>query len=115
IKSHAESTPSALATEAAAQLGKGWDFLLETYAHYDSFSVDAQADWAKSLGLDVSKFNALVEDPKTRAAVVASKKEGLTNGVESTPTFFINGRMLRGAFDAASMVDMLEEELGNQK
>ena len=109
IKSHDNSTPAALAVESAAQLGKGWPFLLKLYENFDNYSNDKLAEWAKEVGLDEAKFTENSQAATVRDKVVQSKKEGLTNSVESTPTFFLNGRKVQGTFDVDSLISMLEE------
>ena len=109
IKSHDNSTPAALAIESAAQLGKGWPFLIKLYENFDNYANDKLAGWAKEVGLDEAKFNESSQAASIREKVVQSKKEGLTNSVESTPTFFLNGRKVQGTFDVDSLMSMLEE------
>lgn len=112
IKSHDNSTPAALAIEAAAQLGKAWPFLLSVYEHFDSYSNENLVTWARELGIDETAFASKNQDAAVRDKVITSKKEGLTNGVESTPTFFLNGHRVLGTFDVESMISMLEEAAG---
>lgn len=112
IKQHENSTQAALAIEAAAKLDKAWPFLLKLYENFDSFTPEMSTSIAKDLQLDTEKFAALVQDAGIRNAVVTSKKEGLTNQVESTPTFFLNGRKVQGTFDVDSIMSMLEEAAG---
>ncbi len=109
IKSHDNSTPAALGVEAAAQLGQAWPFLLKVYKNFDNYSNENLVVWAKELGLDEASFNQKMQDSTVRNIVVTSKKEGLTNNVESTPTFFINGHKIQGTFDVQSMLSMIEE------
>ncbi|MBO4351350.1 MAG: thioredoxin domain-containing protein [Proteobacteria bacterium] len=109
IKSHDNSTPAALGIEAAAQMGQAWPFILKVYKNFDQYSNDNLVIWAKELGLDEAKFSTLSQDAATRNLVVSSKKEGLTNHVESTPTFFLNGHKIQGTFDVESILSMLEE------
>ena len=111
IKSHDNSTPAALAVESAAQQGKAWPFLIKLYENFDNYSNENIAVWAKELELDESKFNSDKQAASVRDKVVQSKKEGLTNSVESTPTFFLNGRKIQGTFDVDSIMSMLEEKL----
>lgn len=113
IKSHEHSTNASIALEAAAQMGKAWPYLLKTYENFDSYADAKRTEWAKDIGLDATQFDTLLQDAAVRNAVVAAKKEGLTNRVESTPTFFLNGRLIQGAFDAESIISMLEESLDN--
>ena len=113
IKSHDNSTPAALAVEAAARMGKAWDYILNAYAHFDEFSLRAIPELGKMSGLDAEQFDKLRKDPAVREAVVSSKKEGFINNVETTPTTFINGRKINGAFDVETIISMLEEALDN--
>lgn len=109
IKSHAHSTQSALGIEAASRLGKGKEYLLLSYKHFNDFDPKEQSAWAQELGLNVEAFDAMMKDEKTRERLVLSKKEGLKNGVESTPSLFINGKKIRSAFDLEDIIAMLQE------
>lgn len=52
---------------------------------------------AKSAGMDETAFNACIADPAHRDPVVASAQEATNKlKVNSTPTFFINDRVLKG-------------------
>jgi len=110
IRSHEYSKQAALAFAAAAELGRFWDYLLLAYRRFDSFCPLKQADWAAELGLDKQEFSRLLQDQRLVERVVRSKKEGIVNGVQATPTFFINGRKYLGEMDYREMVDVLEEE-----
>ena len=110
IRGHEDSTEAGLAFVAAEEMGKFWEFLLYAYGHFESFSVEAQPDWAAAVGLDPVAFSARLADPATRDALVASKKEGLLNGVEETPTLFINGRRWVGDLEIEEVIDAIEEE-----
>ena len=52
---------------------------------------------AKNAGMDQAAFDACISDPAKKDAVIASRSEGeSTYKVDSTPTFFINDRVLKG-------------------
>jgi protein-disulfide isomerase len=110
VRSHPGSTEAGLGLVAAAKLGKFWEFLLHLYRDFDQFDPAKLADVAASEGMDKKKFSELMNDPKTRDQLVESKKEGVRNTVESTPTFFINGRKYVGELNLAAIEDVLEEE-----
>ena len=112
IKAHTNSTPAALAIEASAQLGQAWPYLIKSYENFDAFSLAKISVWSQELGMDSEKFGALMKDPEVRASVAASKKEGLTNGVTTTHTFFLNGRRIEGTFDVDAIMSMLTEAVG---
>jgi protein-disulfide isomerase len=110
IRGHEGSTEAALAVLAGAKQGRGWEFLLYGYRHFDQFSVDRQAEWAAAVGLEPSAFTAALADPALRDALVGSKKEGLANGVEETPTLFLNRRRWMGDLELEQLVDAIAEE-----
>ena len=56
-----------------------------------------------------SAFTLQLRSSDTRRALIKSKKEGLRNKVNATPTLFINGRRYLGDLDRASLQDVLEE------
>ena len=109
IRGHEGSTPAGLAFQAAADMDAFWPFMLYAYGHFDDWTEEAQIQWATAVGLERETFEARMTDPATRAALVESKKEGLVNGVEETPTFFINGRRWVGDLESAELLDALEE------
>lgn len=110
IKSHEHSIEANMAVSSAIRMGKGWEYLLRAYSGFDSFSVDMLPIWAKDVGLDANQFQHAMNEPSTKEYLVESKKEGLRNGVESTPTFFINGRRWYGDLDLDTLIDVIEEE-----
>ena len=109
IRGHDNSTPAGLAFQAAVEMEAFWPFMLEAYRHFDDWSPEAQVQWATTIGLAPESFKARMADPTTRAVLVASKKEGLVNGVEATPTIFINGRRWVGDLETSELLDVLEE------
>lgn len=55
------------------------------------------ANIAKSAGMDQAAFDACIADPARKDPVIASRQEGETKfKIDSTPTFFINDRVLKG-------------------
>ncbi len=110
IRGHPYSKETGLGFMAAVELGRFWDFLLLSYQRFDVFCVDKQLQWAEEAGMDPQAFKRLVADPGIRERVVTSKKEGIVNKVDATPTFFINGRKFYGDMNPEEMIDVLEEE-----
>jgi protein-disulfide isomerase len=110
IRGHQGSTEAGLGFEAAADMDGFWPFMLHAYRHFDEFSPGAQLDWAAAVGLDRDEFNNRLRDTATRGRLVESKKEGLVNGVEETPTLFLNGRRWVGDLALDPLVDAIQEE-----
>jgi len=110
LKSHPGATEGALAFAAAAKLGRFWPFVLHEYAHMEQFDPDELPAWAAAVGMDRSAFERAMADAKTREAVVESRKEGLRNKVEATPTVFVDGRRYDYELETPVLVDVLQEE-----
>jgi protein-disulfide isomerase len=110
IRGHEGSTEAGLALVAAHSGGRFWEYLLHAYSRFDAFSPAEQRQWAAAVGLDPATFAAGIDDPATREALVAIKKEGLANGVAETPTVFLNGRRWVGDLELAELMDAVEEE-----
>jgi len=115
IRGHPYSKETGLGFMAALEMGRFWEFLLLSYERFDVFCVDKQLEWAEDAGMDPAAFKKLVSDPGIRKRVVASKKEGIVNKVEATPTFFINGRKFYGDMNPDEMIDVIEEEYDRVK
>ncbi len=110
IRGHEGSTQACLAFAAASAMDGFWPFMLDAYRHFDDYSPDRQLEWAVEAGLDRAEFSARLSDPAIRETVIESKKEGLVNGVEETPTVFLNGRRWVGDLVLETLVDAIQEE-----
>jgi protein-disulfide isomerase len=109
ISSHKGSLEGGLAMVAAEKLKRFWPYLLKLYAEYDRFSVERLLEWAGAVGIDKAAFQKEIAEAATRAALVESKKEGIRNGVDATPTIFIGGQKYHGDLDNDSLLDVLDE------
>lgn len=67
------------------------------WAHGDK-PLDALAKIAAGAGIDQTKFQACMDDKAISERIISRAQEGQDKfGVESTPTFFVNGRKIQGA------------------
>lgn len=110
IRGHEGSTEAGLAFAAAEAMGRFWEVALASYAEFDAVGPERSRERARRAGLDPDAFAARQADPATRELLVASKKEGIANGVEETPTLFVNGRRWTGELTLGAVVDAVEEE-----
>jgi protein-disulfide isomerase len=90
------------ASLCAADQGMFWeyhDILFANQQGHDprAYSTRRLEAYAEAIGLDVEQFNACTADNRFRDQVAESQLAGSNAGVNSTPTFFINGKMLEGA------------------
>ena len=71
---------------------------------------DCVVDFAGQAGLNGEAFKSCMAAPEASAAIEASRANGATLEVQSTPTVFVNGRRMVGA-DARTLEQFLNYEL----
>lgn len=81
----------------AADQGKFWAYHDKLYANRPEVSPEKLKAWAGEVNLDVAAFGSCLASGKHSAGVRKDVAEGARLGVEGTPAFFINGRLLSGA------------------
>ncbi len=65
--------------------------------------------YAESLGLDGDAFATCLEEHTFETAVLADLDEGIGFGIRGTPSFFINGNFLSGAYPYETFVEAIED------
>lgn len=109
IRTHKHSTLAAKAMLAADRMGQFWPYLMYLYAHFDEFDPDTLVASSAKAGLDPERFRALLSDPGIENTLVASKKEGIRNHVDATPTLLINRRKYEADHSLTAVEDFVEE------
>ena len=71
---------------------------------------DKLVGFAKAAGLDTDAFKTCMASPEAKKAVDSNQADGVTVGVTSTPTVFVNGRMLVGG-EKLSLEQSIKYEL----
>lgn len=66
---------------------------------------------AKKSGVKEADFKACLEATKYKALVDADMAEGQKLGIKSTPTFFVNGKLVSGAQSIEVFSEVIDEEL----
>ncbi len=111
-----ESVNAALAARAAQEQGKFWeyhDILYESQRSLNSgaFSDDNLIDLARQAGLDVEQFEESFTSGKYEAVVNRVFREAQDAGIQGTPSFSINGRILVGPQPLETFERVIEEEV----
>jgi protein-disulfide isomerase len=97
---HRNSEAASRAAEAAAEQGKFEDMyhkLFQTQEQWGEKSTSQQDvffGFAQDMGLDMTRFRTVYDDPATIERVRRDKEDGAAVGVRGTPTFFLNGEKL---------------------
>ncbi|NOQ67054.1 MAG: thioredoxin domain-containing protein [Desulfobacterales bacterium] len=100
---HNQALPAALASMAAGEQGKFWEYHDELFLHQNSLSSDKYLEIALNMGLDLKMFSLDMMRPSIRKKVEQDISDAKKAGVTGTPTLFVNGRKVKKrAFDAMS-------------
>jgi len=94
---HAHACQAAVAYECAAAQGKSQEYYRTLFQNQSSLDEPSLVGYAARLGLDQGEFERCLASPAAAAKVAADVAAGAAAGVESTPTFFINGRRVPGS------------------
>ena len=111
---HNHALDAAKAGRCAAEQGKFWPYHDAMFADQSRESPADLKATAKNLGLDMAKFDTCFDQAKYEAGVRADMEQGKQLGIDGTPAFFINGRMLVGAQPAENFNQMIDEELSSK-
>lgn len=97
---HPNALLASKAAEAAGVQGKFWemhDTLFENQTEW-STSLNARdliVGYAERIGLDTKKFEDDLNNKSLEDRVLAELREGVSLGVQGTPTFFLNGKKIQ--------------------
>jgi protein-disulfide isomerase len=117
---HPWAEDGALASECAFQQGndafwKMYEGLFSKQGEITKENLKEKTSGiAETGGMDVAKFQECLDGRKALDAVKADEAEANALGINSTPTFLINGRRLSGAQTYESFKQLLDQELGAQ-
>ncbi|MDD2753033.1 MAG: DsbA family protein [Candidatus Portnoybacteria bacterium] len=82
------------------------------FSHQDQISNEGDLkNMAVNAGLDSQKFNACFDANKDEGKLAKWYEEGSGRGVDSTPTFFINGQKLIGALPFDDFKKVIDQKL----
>lgn len=92
---------------------KFWKF------HDIAFENQKNSDWkaeefkeyAKKSGADLKKYDECMSSHKFAAQLEANLAEGQKFGVDSTPTFFVNSQLVKGAQPIAEFREIIDESV----
>ena len=94
---HPNAQKAAEATECANDQGKFWEYQDLLYANQSALDVASLKSYAAQLGLDTATFDQCLDGGQKTAEVQKDQQDGASYGVQGTPAFFINGRLVSGA------------------
>lgn len=118
VNIHPNALPAARATEAAGLQGKFWEMHDLLFANQSEWSdldnaQDKFIDYAGEIGLDTEQFKADMASSAVQDAINADLVTGNAAGVNSTPTFVLNGQAITLTSSATDFVTTVETALSS--
>lgn len=113
LPQHTNGTKAAVAAEAAGEQGKFFEMGDKLYASQDEWGETQDPTsifirFAEELGLDTEKFKADLSSNKYTDKIKRDQTDGITLGVNSTPTFFISNEKVAGALSFAEFKSKID-------
>lgn len=102
------------AARCAAEQGGFWEYHDKILASPSNADSEQLMAYAYEAGMDGGLFLQCLESGRHEQSVLQDVNEGIRLGVNSTPTFFINGRILRGMHPMDSFMERIDAELLRQ-
>jgi len=120
VQIHQNAMVAHRSAEAAGRQGKFWEMhnlLYERQQAWESSSnpTSVMEDYAAELGLNIDRFKSDFASESVNDTISADIKAGQGLGVNSTPTFVINGvRIETAPTDVAGFIKLIDEEIAKQ-
>jgi protein-disulfide isomerase len=111
LPSHPHAMMASAAALAAQAQGKFWPMHDRLFAHHAGLSPETIAALAKEIGLDMARFRADMQAASIRRTIDQDVADGDKLIVDSTPTFFINGKKYNGTLEMMVLKPILDAEL----
>lgn len=107
---HVNAGLAARAGVCAQQHGDFWGYHDDLFRQQKKLSRKLAIDLARQRGWDAGEFAACMDDPATIRQVREEIDDGRIAGVNATPTFFINGRMVKSWGNGDLIRSIIREE-----
>ena len=110
---HRNSLPAARAAYCAGEQDRFWQFHDALFAS-GKLTPAAFDEIAAGLGLGLPKFQACMRSEASRTAIVKDVETARLFRIESTPSFIVNGKLIKGAISFAEFSKIIERELSER-
>lgn len=113
LEGHRNSLPAARAAYCAAEQDRFWPYHDALFAA-PKLSPPLFEQIASDLGLGLEKFRGCLTSETSRTAVIKDLEAGRRFKIESTPSFIVNGKLIKGALSFSEFQQIIERELSQR-
>lgn len=110
---HPNAMGAAVASLCANDQSAYWDYHDKLFSS-ETLGEEAYIQYATDLGLDVDKFTACLSSGEHDKFIQDDMDFSLGLGVQSTPTFFVNGLAIVGAQPLSNFQQLIDKELAGE-
>ena len=110
---HPNAFPAAEAAQCANEQNAFWPYQDKLFSS-ENLSDDTYKQYAQELNLDMTKFNTCITNHTYDKYIQDNSDFATKTGVDSTPTFFINGLALIGAQPIDAFKQIIDKELAHE-
>jgi protein-disulfide isomerase len=101
LPGHAYGRFAAHAAQCGGEQGKFWEMHDQLFYHHQWAQTGKNPsrlfrDFAQAAGLDLVRYDECMQTGRFASRIEFSRQEGLTQLVDGTPTFYINGKKFSG-------------------
>jgi len=106
--------PASEAAQCAREQDAFWEYHDKLFSYEYGLTDDAYIQYAKELKLDMDAFTTCLSDHRYKAKIERDLDYATELGVNSTPTFYLNGIPLIGAHPLETFKQVIDKELADQ-
>jgi protein-disulfide isomerase len=112
---HPEAVKASEAARCAGDQGKYWEYHDVLFANQRALQVAELKKYAAELRLDTAAFDRCLDSGTHAAKVQSGLQEATRLGLSSTPSIFINGRLVMGAQPFEAFQAVIDDELARTR
>jgi len=111
---HPQAMSAAEAALCAEEQNAFWQYHEKLFEYSDALADDLYARLASELGLDAAAFETCMTEHKFQGEIQADMDFSIKLGIQSTPTFFVNGLAIIGAQPLTEFQQLIDDELAGK-
>ena len=117
LPQHKNAKLAATVAEAAGKQGKFWEMHDLIFQNQSDWSEEKNAailfaKYAQDIGLDLARFQTDIASDEIKTKIENDYKSGVKAGVNSTPSFFLNGKKMDNPRNYDEFKNAIEQTLG---
>ena len=115
LRTHPQAFTAAEAAQCAHAQERFWDYHDKLFANQRALAIADLKRYAGEMDFDQLAFDTCLDSGETADLVRQDMAEAEGYGVPSTPTLFINGRMISGALPFETFETVINDELAREE